>query len=526
MIARQLTPKEKKELSEYHELVKNISNKTKKLVNYSESDDSKQSRIKKLLDNKEEFCYYYFPHYMMDSNEKITKLGWFHKKALDTILPDTLSVLEWAREHAKSVLADVFLPMFLYANNELKGMVIASATEKKANKLLRDVQAELEGNQLWRWDFGDKVVNGSWIQGEFNTNDGIGFWAFGLGQSPRGIRELQNRPNLCIVDDADTKERCKNEERVDEAVEWIREDLFGCFGIKSGTRFVIAGNRIDKCSIIAKIVGDIEEGDPINEGVNHIKVYALENSRTHKMDLSGVPAWKERYTIEDLEKRWKILNSERSKLREYFHQHVEEDSIFKRDWIIWEKVPHYKKLVAIETYCDPSFKNNKNSDFKAIITIGKDNEGKIYILDAWVRQDTVMSMVEEFYRLNDHFENFSIYRMEANFLQDLLLDEFDDMAKQKGYHINIRGDDRGKPDKYSRIENMSPLFERKKIVFNEAKRKDPDMQRLVSQLLKFPVGKDDAPDALEGGLFYLQKSSRASKFKPRVGNYTRNSARE
>jgi predicted phage terminase large subunit-like protein len=529
MISRQLTTREKKEWQDYEELRKKIHAATKVLVDYDESMATKEARKKKLLANPEEFCYYYFPHYMRDG-EQLTKLGWFHKKALKTILPDTITVLEWAREHAKSVLADIFLPMLMYSrpgtnDPELQGMVIASATEKKAQKLLRDVQAEIESNALWQWDFGEKVVSGSWLQAEFATNDGIGFWGFGLGQSPRGIREGAKRPNLCIVDDGDTKERCKNEERVQEAVDWIKEDLFGCFGIKSGTRFVIAGNRIDKCSIIAKMVGDIEEGDPINSNINHIKVYALENPRTHEMDLNGTPAWKERFTVADLEKRWKILASERAKLREYFHQHVEEANIFKDEWFIWDKVPSFKKLVAVEIYCDPSFKNNKNSDFKAIITQGKDDDGTIYVLEAWVRQDTVKEMVKEFYRLHGVYGEFAKYRMEANFIQDLLLDEFDDMAKDVGYNINIRGDKRDKPDKFSRIENMSPLYERKKIIYNEAKRKDPDMQRLKSQLTKFPYGKDDAPDAQEGGIHYLQKATRSANFKPRLGKYNRNSNR-
>lgn len=524
MIGRQLTPREKKEQAAYDELCKKIKLATASLVNFNESEDAKAARIEKLKANAESFCEYYFPHYMKDG-DKLIKFGWFQKRAFKTILPDTLTVLEWSREHAKSVLADIFEPMYLYSRNELEGMVIVSATEKKASKLLGDVQAELENNQLFIRDFGEKRTIGGWQTGEFSTADGIGFWSFGLGQSPRGIREGARRPNYCVVDDADTKDRCKNEERVNEAVNWIKEDLFGCFGIKSGTRFIIAGNRIDKCSIIAKFVGDIEPGDPVNPNINHIKVYALENPRTHEMDLNGTPAWKERFTVQDLEKRWK-LTGERGKLREYFHQHVEEGNVFKDEWIIWNKVPNFKKLLGIEIYCDPSFKNNKNSDFKAIMTIGKDTDGTIYIIEAWVRQDTVKAMVDEFYRLEQVYSSFARYRMEANFLQDLLLDEFDSNAEDIGTHLNIRGDKRAKPDKYTRIENMSPLFERKKIVLNEAKRKDPDMQRFKTQLLKFPVGHDDAPDALEGALYYLQKITRASGFKPRMGKFSRNKKRE
>lgn len=527
MLHRQLSPAERKAMAEWEEFCKILRNSTAKMININESEADKANRIAKLIapGNEEAFCQYYFPHYMKEKGtDKLVGFGWFHKKAFQTILPNTLSVLEWSREHAKSVFADIFIPLLLYSRAELDGMVITSANEKKAQKLLGDIQAEIENNQLWVHDFGEKKTNGSWATGEFATTDGIGFWSFGLGQSPRGIREGAKRPNYCVVDDADTKDRCKNEIRVNEAVAWIREDLFGAFGLDSGTRFVIAGNRIDKCSIIAKIVGDVEEGDPINKGINHIKVYALENPRTHKMDLEGTPAWKERFTRQTLEQRFTLIGN-RAKLREYFHQHVEEGNVFKDDWISWGKVPSYKKLLGIEVYCDPSFKNTKDSDYKAILTLGKCDKGYIYVIDAWVKQATVRAMVDAFYTLYDRYGENARYRMETNMLQDLLLDEFDAKGKEIGLHINIRRDDRSKPDKYTRIENMTPLFERGLVILNEDKRSDPDMQTFKNQLLAFPHGHDDAPDALEGGLFYLQKITRSANFTPRLGKFSRNSTR-
>ncbi len=52
-----------------------------------------------------------------------------------------------------------------------------------------------------------------------------------------------------------------------------------------------------------------------------------------------------------------------------------------------------------------------------------------------------------------------LYYMEANFMQDLLLDEFKTVGNITGHQIPIRGDMRAKPDKFARIEAMSPLFD-------------------------------------------------------------------
>ena len=58
------------------------------------------------------------------------------------------------------------------------------------------------------------------------------------------------------------------------------------------------------------------------------------------------------------------------------------------------------------------------------------------------------------------------YWMESNLIQDLLIDEFAKEGAIRGHQIAITKDKRKKPDKFSRIESMQPLFERGFVVFN------------------------------------------------------------
>src|SRR5690606_20253394 len=101
---------------------------------------------------------------------------------------DIMAALEWPREHAKSVFVDVFIPMYLKATSWLTGMILASETEEKAAVLLGDLQAELMENRRYAADFGEQRTIGNWTEGNFVTTDGIGFWSFGLGQNPAGVR--------------------------------------------------------------------------------------------------------------------------------------------------------------------------------------------------------------------------------------------------------------------------------------------------------------------------------------------------
>jgi hypothetical protein len=506
--------KDHREYQEWLLLCEQIKSSTPIL---QENDKEKKARIKTIRNDFVKFCEYYFPHYL-DS-----KFGWFHLDAAKNIEanPNIFAVLEWPREHAKSVFADVFMPLYLYAKGEISGMVIVSANQEKAKGLLGDLQAEFTSNNRWIADYGDLAKMGDWTDGAFSTTDGVGFWALGRGQSPRGIRKAAKRPNYCVVDDIDDKKIVNNQERTQEAVNWILEDLYYALSIKSGARMIIAGNRIDKKSILAHLVGNVEPEDPKREGIYHCIVYAFEKITTHTKgdpdERTSRPAWKERYTRKMLKDKMAV-SGYRASRREFFHEHYVEGNIFKEEWIEYVKIKALSRYKSIVVYCDPSFKESEKNDYKAIMVLATDGR-KTDILDCWVRQTNSKNMVDKFYDYWEIYGTHARYYMEANFLQDLLLDEFDKEGESRENRLPIRGDKRAKPNKFARIENLTPFFERGIFRFNEELRKSVDFQEFKNQLLGFPYGKDDAPDALEGGFFYLQKRTRSAKKSPSHGKF-------
>ena len=179
----------------------------------------------------------------------------------------------------------------------------------------------------------------------------------------------------------------------------------------------------------------------------------------------------------------------------------------------------YRSLIC---YTDPSFKASTQNDFKASMLVGKTKEGQYHLLKAYADQTSVSAMVAWHYDI-DHYIAGRVpvlYYMESNFIQDLMLDEFKKVGDTVGHQIPIRGDGRKKPDKFSRIEAMQPLFERGLVIFNEKEKDSPGMRQLVEQLLMFEKGSrvhDDAPDALEGAVFLLNQRSMACAGTYRIG---------
>lgn len=488
--------------------------KRKTGVDGKETKEQRDKRIKRLLNDYRAFVNYYFPHYAdSDCGDFQVDLG-NEVKANKNIF----AVAEWAREHAKSVHINVIIPLLLYAHKELDGMILGGKSERTASRLLGDIQAELLSNERYKSDFGVQVKKGDWAEGDFELDDGTFFIAVGRGQSPRGLRKREKRPNYASVDDIDDDILVKNEKRVDEVVDWILEALYGALSIK-GARLIMAGNRIHKKSVLAKIVGDVDKGDAKREGIYHSKVNAIENGR---------PAWHQRYTLEELMQRIRVTGYRRSQ-KEYFNNPIVEGKIFKNDWIKWDNVPKLSEYDSIVAYFDPSFKSSTKNDYKAIRIWGK--KGKYYyLLASFVRQCTISEAVRwaySWYEDNiydtDDEEAVVPFYMEANFIQDLLLEEFENEGEIRDWILPVRPDRRNKPDKTSRVENTSPLYERGLVIYDIRKKNDPDTQTGLEQLLAFDTSgtaHDDAPDADEGAFYILNKRTKRKKTKRRLGKRT------
>ena len=481
-------------------------------VKAHETEAQRKARIKRLLANYSDFVDYYFPHYTDDPKTgKHTPCAPFHIKAANTIRKNrTIQyAAQWARGHAKSTHFDIFIPLWLKANKDLNVMVLVGKSQENAITLLSDIQAELEFNQRYIADFGVQKCEGSWQAGSFVTADDVAFFARGRGQSPRGLRHKQWRPDYVAIDDLDDDELVNNPDRVARLTKWVKEALFGALDGGRG-RFVMVGNLIGKCSVLANFIA--------SKGVVVSKVNAI--------DRNGKPSWAAKWDIEEINKMAAFMGYT-SFQREMMNNPITEGAVFRHDWIKWKKMLPLHEYDSIVAYCDPSFKGSTKNDYKAIKVWGKKGT-ELHHIAAFVRQCSVAEMVRWFYDLYEQITAAHAvcdYFIEANFLQDIILDEFTREGNLRGYQMPIRADRRKKPDKFQRIEAISPLWERGFVYYNIDLRNDPDMNAGLEQTLAFEKGMsghDDAPDADEGAIYILQQRTRKEAFPFSFGRRTTN----
>lgn len=473
-----------------------------------ECDETRQARIKRSLEDYGYFAKTYFPHLATSecADFQIDAARYIESH------PRARALFEWARGHAKSTHISCLIPLWLLARsamglgNGFHFLLLVSKSEDMAKGLLADLQAELSNNEVYRQDFGIKAEKGSeWQSGRFSISDGTTFVALGRGQSPRGLKKGGRRPDYIVVDDIDDDLIIKNEKRCREAFDWMMTALFGTMLAGDG-RFILVGNRISKKSILSLYAE--------TKGIHHTTVNIL--------DKNGNISWKSVYTMEKVSEM-RETQGERKFYREFMNSPVDEGSVFKLEWMHYGKILPLKEYVKIISYTDPSFRSSTSNDYKATIVVGKTKEGYYHVLKAFAGQCSVAEMVSWHYQIEDWIQaqgggKLPRYYMEANFIQDLLLDEFEkEGISRGGRQIPITGDKRKKIDKFSRIETMQPLFERGFILFNIDEKDSEGMKILVEQLLGIEKGSrlhDDAPDALESAIYMLNKTGKgAGKYR-------------
>ena len=489
-MAAKLTKEQKEAFAQWKEHCREVQSLTAESLSVvKESPLEKERRIKRLLSNYDEFCEYYFAHFLTlrdkTTGEVIRTIhnAPFHTKAALKIrnTPNLKAVFKWPRGHAKSTHIGVFIPLWLIFQPKrlINFMITVGKSQDSANRLLGDLQAELEYNQKLIADFGEQKNLGLWLQ---------------------GLRDREARPDYIVIDDLDDDELCRNEKRVKELTAWVKEALFGALDVGRG-RFIMVGNLISKTSVLANIAA--------SKGVYVSEIKAI--------DKDGNPVWVEKWTKEEAQ-GYKDFVGYRAWEKEMMHNPITDGTIFRHEWIRFKRLPKLEKYDMLVCYTDPSFKSTTANDYKACRLWGKIGT-ELHLIDCYVRQDTVSGMVRWLYNLYESLPDNVVvnFYIEANMLQDIILDEFATEGNIRGYQLPIMPDKRTKPDKVQRIEAVSPLWERGFVFYNEALKDSPDMQVGIEQTLALERGSrvhDDAPDADEGAIWFLQRSTRQEIFKP------------
>lgn len=479
---------DKKILQMFEELAKEIRDASPVDLNETPAERRERKADLEKPGNELKWMQYYLKNFCKSEFSR------FQRRALSRMIKNKrwFQILMWSRELAKSTFTMMVVLYIAIVLKEFKNVLLVSNSQENAVRLLAPYKLVLENNPRLISDYGAFAKPGSWTDSEFTTLSGIAFRALGAGQSPRGTRNESFRVDCILIDDIDTDEECRNPRRVMDKFKWIQEALIPTVSVSGNYRIIICGNKIAKICTVSL-------AEKLADHVDQVNI----------RDKDGKSSWPEKNSEEDIDRILSYLTYS-SAQKEYYNNPISEGTVFKEmTYGTMRPLSDYKFLVC---YTDPSFKDTSKNDFKATVLVGKYKD-EFHVIKAYVEQTSTANMIRWHYDIaslvNDRIPVY--YYMEANFIQDTLLQEFHKMGISEGKVIPVKGDNRKKADKFARIESLlEPLNNLGKLILNDKEASNPHMQRLDEMFLALEPGSkahDDAPDAVEGAVWIINSKT-------------------
>lgn len=488
----------------------NISKATP--IDLYESPADKKKRIERLEKNPEEWFKYYFPNFYT-----CEPAPW-HIQATRRVInnPEWYEVRSWARGLSKSgrTMMEV---LYLALTGQKQNIILVSATFDTACRLLLPYKSILESNNRIINDYGIQQSIGNWEAGEFITRKGVAFRALGAGQTPRGTRNDAIRPDTILIDDIDTDEECRNEDRIKQKIKWIEEALIPTRDISRPLLILACGNIIAQFCCITEMAKKADKHDIVNIRDNNNKsTWPQKNSEAHIDRVLG-------------------QISDNAAQKEYFNNPVLEGDVFES--VTYMKAPKISTCEMVVAYFDPSTSNKdkkktngkSQASFKSGVIVGfKGFRYYVY----WVRleQTNNATFVDWIFEADEYLTanqvDPKLLFIENNSLQDphfeqVILPAIYKKALDESISVpSLRPDTRRKPEKFDRIEGtLQPIDKSGNLAFDEKLKGDKHMKKMESQMLGVsPNAKHmDGPDDLEGGVWLIQHRKVRKTTTYRVG---------
>ena len=210
---------EKRSLLEWQQFVEDIRKETPPERLSTVEKARKKAYLEK---HPVEWMQYFFPNYAA------CPFAPFQKEAINRICrnDEWFEVWSWARELAKSTVS-MMLELYLMLTGRKHYLLMVSATQDAAVRLLAPYRANLEANGRLIDFYGEQQSIGKWEETNFVTKTNLTFLAVGYGNAPRGTRNEDVRPDIIDIDDYDTDKDCRNPVILDKKTEFIERAVQG-----------------------------------------------------------------------------------------------------------------------------------------------------------------------------------------------------------------------------------------------------------------------------------------------------------
>lgn len=441
------------------------------------------------------FFAIYLNHYMT------FELAPFHHEFFSLAEDETkklIAILAF-RGSGKSTYFSTCYPIWAITGKlQKKFVVIFTQTQQQAKQILENIKKELEGNEILKADIGPfESPDDEWSATSIVLmSSGARIMVASTEQSIRGIRYLQHRPDLIILDDVEDLASIKTQELRDKLYDWYTSEIPNIGELK--TKRVIIGTRLHEDDLYSRIIREIKEKR--TKGV--CRIFPIATTK-------GSSTWKGKYPNKKAvaEERSRVM-SEVTWQREYMLRIIYDDHyIYKPgDFTRYQVIPPAEKLRFILISIDLAISTKSTADKTAVVAAyisGSHRELKAYLAEKVInkKMDFNQTIKEIKNYQSSLLPGIPVYLLVENVsyqqaaIEQLRIEGF------TVYPVNPQGE-----DKRARLTTVSPLVKNGTILFPVLGTKE-----LEQQLISFGIERyDDLADTFA----YLAKRVQEEIVKP------------
>lgn len=363
---------------------------------------------------------------------------------------------------------------------------IIAVTDDLATEFTAAVKLELERNDLLRSDWGELAADTTG-DGDYVIND-IRVKAFGMEAGIRGGKHGPYRPTLAIVDDPDSKRTVATLELRNKAEGTLSAEIE--YGLEPSGRIFMAGTSLHEDCLVRR-VSDRERYPEWT-----IVVFLA-------IQEDGTALWEQRWPIARLRRleqarpdffATEMMDRPPTTGGKPFHTLVK-----------YARAEHARPLPKV-LWFDPSLGRTEKSDFQALVVLRGPTKAGLLLVHR-VELLRIGDPAELVARINQVFaeEQPDLAGIEAIGFQSLFTMLLTSDGVKRGLFSSWHQIEKQTDSKDLRIRGMAPLINGGTIRFPD----DGSCRLLEQQLLEYPAGKKDGPDALEMALRQMRQESVA-----------------
>ena len=456
---------------------------------------ARNTRIERSKADAEFFCRYYLHHFFSNPiTGQFTGLGDWQKEVIEETRTSKRLAYAAPRGHGKTTFVSFALTLRDLLIQQSVFTIYIGPTATSAADRIQEIRTELENNERIREDFGD-LLTGEGVadaradqklrqqSADLALANGARIVGRGCGQSLRGLKHRELRPDRIILDDVDRDDEVATKERIDKRIKWFRRVVLGLQGAKGMCVFVV-GNIIARTTLLTAILA--------------MPSFSSRIYRAIKDD--GTPLMPALWTTEALEKVRDEVGTDAFETEYQNNPPSEGSRTFREEWL--KKRWTYELLATVSprkiASLDLSKGKSERSDFQAMVAIQRDDQGNIYIRKADINRRTRRELVQRVFQFSQVMDLGSIvsFVVESNGFQEWFKQELQEESAKQGFDLPIV-EQIHTVSKYDRVVKIAPMAEGGRIFFPPEEEEDADMKLLRRQMEEFPDGRhDDGPDAL------------------------------